>query len=143
MNDIKIGQVLSLIIRFNNSGLTATSRHPYLVVDVNNELKYIEIAQLDSLFGKEHKAARRTNKVIYCSDPVETVIDKDSYIQLDNCIRIEQYDELAKFRRQPDTLSEKKLRIVLDAYNYYHTKFRIDEDKIVFMDYEEITRLNP
>ncbi|MCM1105723.1 MAG: hypothetical protein NC355_02150 [Blautia sp.] len=81
MSDLEIGQVLSLRIRFNNEGVISTTCHPYLIVDIDTEFNTVEIAQLDSLAGKEFKAAMRSNKVIYCDNPQETVIDKDSYIQ--------------------------------------------------------------
>ena len=62
MMDIEVGQVLSLRIRYNNNGDIAVKKHPYLVVGINNELNTVEIAQLDSLYGKEYKAAMRCNK---------------------------------------------------------------------------------
>lgn len=70
-----------------------------LEVGIDLELNTIEVAQLDSLAGKEYKAAMKSNKVIYCDDPFEAVIDKDSYIQMDNIFRIELYDGLEKYRR--------------------------------------------
>ena len=94
MSSLEVGQVLSLKIRFNNTGQTAKVKHPYLIVGVDAELSTIELAQLDSLAGKEYKAAMKSNKVVYCDDPVETVIDKDSYIQMDNILKIELYDGL-------------------------------------------------
>ena len=50
---IEVGQVLSLKIRYNNSGNVSSVAHPYLVVGVNYELNVVEIAQLDSLRGME------------------------------------------------------------------------------------------
>ena len=76
-SDIEVGQVLALKVRFNNHGDVARSAHPYLVVDLEEDLEVVEIAQIDSLKGKEWKAFRRSNKVIYSTDPTETVIDKD------------------------------------------------------------------
>ncbi len=141
MNDLEIGQVISLRIRFNNSGQISSIRHPYLVVGINRELGIIEIAQLDSLEGKEYKAAMRCNKVIYCDDPQEKVIDKDSYLQLDNTFLIEIYDGLIKYRRQPDKLSKEKLKNVLEAYYSYHKKYQIDENKQVYMTQQEVESL--
>lgn len=143
MSALEVGQVISLRIRFNNSGTISKSPHPYLVVDIRQDLGAIEIAQLDSLAGKEHKAAFRSNKVVFCTNPNETVIDKDSYIQLDNIILVEDYPELVKFRRQPDKLSQTKLDVVLRAYHQYHSNNTIDENKIVYMDQAEIQQLNP
>ena len=141
MSSLEVGQVLSLIIRFNNSGQIAKVKHPYLIVGVDIELNTIELAQLDSLVGKEYKAAMRSNKVIYCDDPIETVIDKDSYIQMDNILKIELYDGLEKYRRQTDKLSSKKLNEVLQAYYTYHNQHQIDEDKQVYMAQEELEGL--
>lgn len=142
MNDIENGQVLSLKIRYNNIGTIANIKHPYLVVDVNEELGIIEIAQLDSLEGKEYKAALRSNKSIFNDEPVETVIDKDSYVQLDNILKVENFDGLQQFRRQLDKLSSTKLNAVLMAYNKYHENYEIDENKNVYMDKIEIQNLN-
>lgn len=144
MSNLEVGQVITMKIRYNNQGVTATCSHPYLVVDVNEELGTIEIAQLDSLKGKEFKAAMKSNKTIFCDDPKETVIDKDSYIQLDNTILIEDFPGLASlFRRQTDKLSDIKLKEVLRAYHTYHDTHEIDENKIVYMDKEELLKLNP
>lgn len=139
---IEVGQVLSLRIRFNNSGDVSRTRHPYLVVDVNDNLRTIEIAQLDSLEGKEYKATMRSNKTILCDKPRETVIDKDSYVQLDNTIQVESFPELASFRRQEDKLSSKRLEAVLLAYRRYHDSWEIDENKSVYMNKAEILDLN-
>jgi len=37
-NDIEIGQVLSLKIRFNICGEISRTNHPYLVVDIDQNL---------------------------------------------------------------------------------------------------------
>ena len=142
MTDLEVGQVISLKIRFNNSGVISTTPHPYLIVGIDDELGTVEIAQLDSLRGKEFKAARRTNKTIFADNPDETVIDKDSYVQLDNTLKIENFSGLVRFRRQEDKLSQKKLEDVLAAYRRYHDTHEIDEDKNVYMDRVEILELN-
>lgn len=141
MNDLEIGHVLSLKIRFNNEGVVSRSRHPYLIVDIDTELNTVEIAQLDSLAGKEYKAAMRSNKVIYCDDPQEAVIDKDSYVQLDNTLKLELYDGLKRYRRQNDKLSQGKLNSVLQAYQRYHLNHEIDENKQVYMTQSELESL--
>lgn len=141
MSDLEIGQVLSLRIRFNNSGTIAREKHPYLVIGIDHELNKIEIAQLDSLKGKEYKAAMKSNKVIYCDDPQETVIDRDSYIQMDNSLFLEEYEGLTKYRRQKDKLSLGKLDEVLEDYYNYHEKHHIDENKQVYISKEELENL--
>ena len=44
MKDLVMGQVLSLIIRFNNNGDIARKRHPYIIVDIDEKLCVVEIA---------------------------------------------------------------------------------------------------
>ncbi len=139
---VEVGQVLSLKIRFNNIGDISSGSHPYLVVKTI-ENNTIELAQFDKVKGKEWKTAFESNKVIYADEPVETVIDQDSFIQMDNTIQIEYFDKLIELRRQTDRLSEKKLRDAIDAYNEYHLTHQIDENKQVYMDKDEIIRLNP
>lgn len=136
---IEEGQILILNMQVNNSG-TILYGHPYLVLFVNNN--FIEIAQVDSLKGKEFKAAKKSNKIIYCDNPNETVIDKDSYIQLDNLLRIEYFDELALMRRQPDKLSEAKFKDVISTYTNYQSTHLVSENKQVYMFKSEIIALN-
>lgn len=138
---IEVGQVLSLKIRYNNSGNVASVAHPYLVVGVNNELNVVEIAQLDSLKGKEWKAFKWGNKPIYATNPKETVIDKDSYVQMDNTFLLENYSGLERYRRQEDKLSEKRLNDVVAAYRKYHETHQIDEDKQVYITRTELESL--
>lgn len=138
---IKVGQVLALKIRYNNSGDVSSATHPYLVVGVNQELNVVEIAQLDSLEGKEWKAFKWGNKPIYATNPTETVIDKDSYIQMDNTFFLENYSGLECYRRQEDKLSEKKLNDAVKAYRRYHETHQIDEDKQVYISKEELETL--
>lgn len=141
MSSLEVGQVITAKIRFNNSGLKSSAKHPYLIVGIDEGLGTVEIAQIDSLEGKEYKAAMRCNKVVYCDSPFETVIDKDSYIQLDNVFLVEFYGGLTEYRRQTDKLSEKKLNDVLKAYKSYHVKHHIDENKQVYMGREEFENL--
>lgn len=140
--DLEVGQVLSLRIRFNNSGVISSSKHPYLIVDIDEDFEVIEVVQIDSLKGKEYKAAFTTNKTILCNNPFETVIDKDSYVQLDNKFTLELYDGLLQYRRQKDKLSENKLQSVIAAYKEYQQKHHLNENKIVYMSREEIETLN-
>jgi hypothetical protein len=142
MTNIEVGQVLSLKIRYNNNGMISDRKHPYLIVGINRELNTIEIAQLDSLEGKEYKAAMKGNKTIYYDNPVETVIDKDSFIQMDNTIFIDNYDALINYRRQSDKLSQDKLYDTLKSYRDYHEKNSIDENKQVYITKEELENLN-
>ena len=142
MSDLEIGQVLWLKIRFNNEGAISSVSHPYLIVDIDEEFGMLEIAQMDSLQGKEFKAAMRSNKVVYVDDPPETVIMKDSYVQLDNSFQVENFETLSRYRRVPDKLSGEKRQDVLQAYKTYHELHHINENKQVFMNRSEIEELN-
>lgn len=138
---IEAGQIITLRMRVNNSG-TILRPHPYLVLFANNVDNYIEIAQVDSLEGKEYKALKKSNKIIYCDDPHETVIDKDSYIQLDNCLRIEYFDGICLLRRQEDKLSDTKFQDVINAYVHYQNTNYIDENKQVYVSASELKEYN-
>ena len=37
MKGLEVGQVLSLRIRFNNSGTISKGKHPYLIVDIDED----------------------------------------------------------------------------------------------------------
>ncbi|MBQ9206490.1 MAG: hypothetical protein IJ158_07230 [Treponema sp.] len=138
---IEVGQILSLKIKFNHRpGTISSTRHPYLVVGVDSVRNRIEIAQIDSLECKEYKAAFRSNKVVSCDG--ETVLDKDSYVQLDNKFTIENASDLERFRRQPEKLSNKKLSEVLSAYTSYQCGHSIDSNKCVDMSISEILSWN-
>ena len=79
---IEIGQVLSLKIRFNNSGVVANQAHPVLVVNVDKEKNILEIAHIDSITEeKKWKTLLKGNVTIKKDNPPETVIDKDSFVQ--------------------------------------------------------------
>ena len=140
---IEIGQVLSLKIRFNNSGVVANQAHPVLVVNVDKEKNILEIAHIDSITEeKKWKTLSKGNVTIKKDNPPETVIDKDSFVQIDNIIQLELFPELVRKRRQTEKLSEIKLKKVLDRYDNYKKNEWIDDDKKVFMTKEEIILLN-
>ena len=83
----------------------------------------------------------KSNKVIYCDKPDETVIDKDSYIQMDNTFLLENHAGLENYRRQKDKLSEEKLKDAILSYKEYHRTHQIDEDKQVYISIEELKTL--
>ena len=140
---IKKGQVISLKIRFNNSGTVASVPHPLLVLDVNKEKNIIEVAHIDSITeDKKWKALLKSNVVIKKTGPNETVIDKDSFVQVDNIIQLENFSKLELKRRQIDKLSEEKFNKVYKRYNEYKNNEWIDDNKKVFMSKEEIISLN-
>ncbi len=143
MSELKPGQVIWIQARFNNSGAISATEHPYIVINYNEEMGYYEVAQFDSLEGKEYKALRLSNKVVYSNNPNEAVISKDSFVQMDNKFMIEEYPELVKYRTTEDTLSESKFEDLVESYNKYQRSHQIDEDKIVYMSKDEIEALNP
>ena len=137
---IEVGQVLWLKIRFNNSGDLATSAHPCIVISINDN--FVEIIQLSSLEDKKHKAFFKSNKVICCTDPIETVINKDSLAQLDNKYTIEKFPELINYRRHADKLSPLKLQNLISSYYDYHANNALEENRIVYMAKEDIITIN-
>ncbi len=140
---IEIGQVISLKIRFNNSGTVASVAHPVLVLGVDKEKNILEVAHIDSITEeKKWKALLKTNVTIKKSNPPETVIDKDSFVQIDNIIQLENFPKLETKRRQTDKLSNEKFNKVLKRYNEYKDNEWIDDNKKVFMTKEEIISLN-
>lgn len=140
---IEIGQVLSLKIRFNNSGAVASVSHPVLVLGIDKEKNILEVAHIDSITEeKKWKALLKSNVTIRKSNPPETVIDKDSFVQIDNIIQLENFAELENKRRQIDKLSSEKFSKVLRRYNEYKDNEWIDDNKKVFMTKEEIISLN-
>ncbi len=140
---IEIGQVLSLKIRFNNSGIVASTAHPVLVLGVDNEKNILEVAHIDSITEeKKWKALLKTNVTIKKTNPIESVIDKDSFVQIDNIIQLENFPQLEKKRRQKEKLSKEKFNKVLKKYNEYKDNEWIDDNKKVFMTKEEIMLLN-
>ena len=140
---IEIGQVISLKIRFNNSGTVASVAHPVLVLGVDKEKNILEVAHIDSITEeKKWKALLKTNVTIKKSNPPETVIDKDSFVQIDNIIQLENFPKLEIKRRQTDKLSNEKFNKVLKRYNEYKDNEWIDDNKKVYMTKEEIILLN-
>lgn len=140
---IEIGQVLSLKIRFNNSGEIASVAHPILVLNVDNDKKILEVAHIDSITEeKKWKALLKSNVTIRKNNPLEKVIDKDSFVRIDNIIQLENFPKLEAKRRQIDKLSEQKFKKVLDRYLEYKENEWIDDNKKVFMSKEEIISLN-
>jgi len=138
---VKVGQVLWMRFKFNNSGDVSQSVHPYLIVDVDTDNNVCEIAQLDSAEGKMHKVLMRTNKLVQCRNPLETAITKDGFAQLDNTYRVELHEGLDNFKRTEDVISKIRLEGIIKAYRKYHEENEIDEDKNVYLTYAELIRI--
>lgn len=76
----------------------------------------------------------KSNVTILKTNPDEVVIDKDSFVQIDNIIQIEYFPELVKCRRQEDKLSEKKFLKVVKRYNEYKQNEWISDNKKSFYE---------
>lgn len=63
------------------------------------------------------------------------------FAQLDNTYRIELDDGLDQFRRTEDTISKIRLEGIIKAYRKYHEENEIDEDKNVYMTFQELLDL--
>ncbi len=140
--DLEVGQVLWLIIRFNNNGNVSNRQHLYLIMDINEEFNYIEIAQLDSVEGKEFKAMYKSNHLILNQKPQESVIDRNVFLQMDNTFRVELCPEIMRFRKLKGKLSEAKRIKAIEEYFSYREKNIISENKNVYMSREELLFLN-
>ena len=65
MNDLKVGQTLTLYTRFDNQGTISDDVHLHIVIEINDELNIVEVAQIDSLQNKWYQAA--FEKTMFCS----------------------------------------------------------------------------
>jgi hypothetical protein len=63
----------------------------------------------------------KSNFPIYHDNPEESALDRDSYMKMDNTIKLEDFTELIRYRRQTPKLSHEKLSQVIAAFNKYHT----------------------
>lgn len=142
MSDIEVGEVLWLKFKFSNSGATSTTKHPYLIIEIDDVLNIIEIAHLGTLEGKEYFAAFKSNKTIFCDGPIESVIYYDSIMQMNNTFKVEHYAGLDKYRQTKGKLSEVKLSDAILAYRKYHQENYIEEDKQVYMSQADLETLN-
>ena len=112
------------------SGTIASVSHPVLVLGIDKEKNILEVAHIDSITEeKKWKALLKTNVTIKKSNPPETVIDKDSFVQIDNIIQLENFSGLETKRRQTDKLSSEKFNKVLQRYNEYKDNEWIDDIK--------------
>ncbi|MDR0930429.1 MAG: hypothetical protein LBM38_01600 [Clostridiales bacterium] len=140
----EVGQLLWLKFRFNNSGDVSNVKHPYVIANIDEQNKTIEIIQLDSIdFNKNaFWAFKKCSCIIDVDNPKETVITKDSFAQLNNRFTIDLYDELNKYRRTKNKLSDDKLHHLLKKYKEYHDNNTVEDNKIVHISKEELENLN-
>ena len=140
-NDLEIGQVLTLRIPYNSIGDIPYIDivHPYLVIDVHDDK--VEIAQLDSTKPDSNKHLMPFNWPIYKDFPYEPVLDKNSYLQLNKRITIDNYPELVQHRRQKDKLSPRKLEEALREYYEFPNEYRIFKERRFHVNKETIERM--
>lgn len=144
MLSICTGQVLWLKLPFGITDDISTVYHPYLIIDVlPGTIKIVEVGQIDSIKDKLWLLTKEANKMIKVDEPKEKVLYQLSYLQMDKKIQIEYFDELDRFLDSVDTLSQKRLADVINAYYSYHNKHAIEETKSMYFTKEEIEELNP
>lgn len=139
MNDLKIGQVLWLKVKYQIDKI-ANDVHPMLIADIKED--YIEIIAMDKTAGKLQNLYYPYNRYINSENPKETVLYEDSYAQLNNTLTIENFSELSKYRKTSDVLSKIKLNELLNEYREYHLLNKIKEERIVHMNKDEILKMN-
>jgi len=71
------------------------------------------------------------------------VIFVDSYAQLNNTLTIEYFPELRNYRHTTAKLSKDKLEDLIKDYNEYHKNNIMLDERIIYMNKEEILKLNP
>ena len=72
----------------------------------------------------------------------ETAVSRDGFVQLDNTYRVELKDELEQFRRTEATITKIRLESIIKAYRKYHEEYVIDENKNVYLIFDELLSLN-
>lgn len=139
MNNIKVGQVLWLKVRYQLDKVSE-ERHPMLIAKINDE--YIEVIAIDKTFGKLHQLFRPCNHYINSQNPDEKVIYEDSYAQLNTKLTIENFEGLSDYKKTNECLSNVKLKELLEHYDEYQNSNKLDESRIVHMTKVELLELN-
>lgn len=139
-SDLEIGQVLWLKVRYQID-VVSTVKHPMIIAEINDD--YIEVIALDKIAGKLHQLFHYYNFYISNSEPKETVINEDSYAQLNTKLTIDNIEELKNSRKTLKKLSSKKLNELLKEYKDYQNNHNLDEQRVVHMSRDEILKLNP
>ena len=134
-----VGQVLWLKIRYQKEKIS-NIKHPLLIAKINK--KTIELIAIDKIKDQLYNLYYPFNKYISCTNPIEKVISKDSYAQLNNKIIIENFESLKKYRKTINTLSKNKLKELLNDYFEYQKNTIIKEERKVYIKKEELKELN-
>lgn len=142
LSKLEVGQVLWLKLQFKRGGEFSDKVHPYMVEKIDERQRRVDLIQFDSLEGKLHFALNDECHVIENREPIETVITKDSYAQLDKIIRIELFEELTCFRKTADKLSKYKADKLILKHRNYITDNDIEFENILNYTKEEIINNN-
>lgn len=138
-NKLIVGQVLWLKIRYQKEKIS-NIKHPLLIAKINK--KTIELIAIDKIKDQLYNLYYPFNKYISCTNPIEKVISKDSYAQLNNKILVEYFEDLKKYRKTLKTLSKNKLKELLKDYFEYQKNTIIKEERKVYIKKEELKELN-
>lgn len=138
-NKLIVGQVLWLKIRYQKEKIS-NIKHPLLIAKINK--KTIELIAIDKIKGQLYNLYYPFNKYISCTNPIEKVISKDSYAQLNNKILVEYFEDLKKYRKTLKTLSKNKLKELLKDYFEYQKNTIIKEERKVYINKYELKKLN-
>jgi len=136
---LEVGQVLWLKVRYQID-VVSNVKHPMLIAKIEDD--YIEVIAIDKTKDKMHQLFHKYNYYIDCENPIEDVISEDSYAQLNTKLTIENIDELIKARQTESKLSKNKLNDLLEEYNNYQLNNNLSEQRIVYMNKNEILNLN-
>lgn len=139
INDLKVGQILWLKVRYQLDKVSET-KHLMLIAKI--EEKHIEIIAIDKTSGKIHQLYRPYNHYINSQNPYETVIYEDSYAQLNTKLTVDNFPELIKYRKTTDCLSKEKLADLLENYTEYQQNNILDKARIVHMSKSELLAIN-
>lgn len=139
INDLKVGQILWLKVRYQLDKVSET-KHPMLIAKI--EENHIEIIAIDKTSGKIHQLYRPYNHYINSQNPYETVIYEDSYAQLNTKLTVDNFQELIKYRKTTDCLSKEKLADLLENYTEYQQNNILDKARIVHMSKSELLAIN-
>lgn len=125
MDDLKIGQVLMMELPFEKNGKESWGEHPNLIVDIRENHILIIPLQTDPVLKKPWVLRRPSQILIPKFNPYEHAIKHDSVANINTRIFLERIPELMTFRRTTETLSEKKLKYVINKYY----KWQMEEDR--------------
>lgn len=145
MNDdkkLEVGQVLWLKLKFDNKQEYSSIKHPYLIIEIDKHIRLVNLLQFDSLAGKEYNILMKENYFVSCDEPEETVIYKDSYIQLNRIIHVQLCEELKQYRKTTDKLSRGKLELIAKKYSDYIVSNDIADSRISTYSKEDILANN-